>query len=185
MTNPQLAEMHKRAERLSQQRDELARHFQQLQADLDAAKQRHMATIKAIARRVAKEHAELVALIEANPDLFVKPRTQVVEGIKFGFQAGRGSLVWEDDAKVCSRIFALAEAGDITGEEADLFVSVTTKPSAEALRRVDPKLLKRMGITIEGDGDKVLVKNVDSSIEKAVNAVITAAIKDAQAGAED
>lgn len=185
MTNPQLADMQKRAERLSQQRDELARHFQALQTDLDNAKKPHMATIKTVARRVAKEHAELVALVEANPELFVKPRTHVVEGIKFGYQAARGSLVWEDDEKVCNRIFGLAEAGTITAEEADLCVATTMKPVAEALRRLDPKLLTRMGVRIEGDGDKVLVKSVDSSIEKAVNAVITAAIKDAQASAED
>ncbi|WP_304308097.1 hypothetical protein [Pseudacidovorax intermedius] len=181
MTNPQLADMHKRAERLSNSRDELARLFQHLQVDLDQVKRHHMPAVKSVARRIAKEQAELHALIESSPDQFTRPRSQVVEGIKFGYQLVAGKLTWEDDARVCARIRALAAAGDLPEDQVALLISITEAPSAAALRALDEKLLKRMGVTLEGAGDRAFIKSVDSSIEKAVNAVINAAIKEAQA----
>ena len=117
----------------------------------------------------------------AHPELFEQPRTYVVEGIKFGMQASQGSLEWADDAKVCERIRALAASGDITADQVELLVTVTQKPMASAIRQLSPKLRRRIGVRLEGDGDQPLIKSVDSTIEKAVTSVINAAIKEAQA----
>lgn len=176
-----LQEIQQRATALSECRDILSTLFLTLQSGLDTVKNGAMPEIKRVARKVAKEHNELLALIKANPELFQKPRTQVVEGIKFGMQVSQGSLTWADDDKVCERIFALASAGEIPGEQVDLLVAVTKKPVASALRQLSPELRRRLGVRLEGDGDQPLIKSVDSQIEKAVTSVINAAIKEAQA----
>ena len=176
-----LQEIQQRATALSECRDLLSTLFLTLQGNLDAVKNGSMAEIKRVARKVAKEHNELVALINANPELFQKPRTYVVEGIKFGMQASQGSLEWADDDKVCERIFALADAGDIPADQVELLVTITKKPVASAIRQLSPDLRRRIGVRLEGDGDQPLIKSVDSTIEKAVTSVINAAIKEAQA----
>lgn len=176
-----LQDIQKRATALSECRDTLSTLFLSLQGNLDAVKNGAMAEIKRVARRVAKEHNELVALINTHPELFEKPRTYVVEGIKFGMQASPGSLEWADDDKVCERIFALAETGDIPADQVELLVAVTKKPVASAVRQLSPDLRRRIGVRLEGDGDQPLIKSVDSTIEKAVTSVINAAIKEAQA----
>lgn len=176
-----LQEIQKRATALSECRDRLSTLFLTLQGNLDTVKNGSMAEIKRVARQVAREHNELVAAINAHPELFEKPRTYVVEGIKFGMQASQGSLEWADDDKVCERIAALAAAGDIPADQVELLVTVTKKPVASAIRQLSPDLRRRIGVRLEGDGDQPLIKSVDSTIEKAVTSVINAAIKEAQA----
>ncbi len=176
-----LQDIQQRAAALSECRDRLSSLFLTLQSNLDAVKIGALPEIKRVARQVAKSHNELVAMITAHPALFEKPRTYVVEGIKFGMQQSQGSLEWADDDKVCERIFALAGANEIPADQVDLLVAVTKKPVASAIRQLPPDIRRRIGVRLEGDGDQVLIKSVDSTIEKAVTSVINAAIKEAQA----
>jgi hypothetical protein len=176
-----LPEIQKRAQVLSECRDKLSTLFLMLEKSIDTVKLGSMADIRRVARQVAAAHNELVDLIKASPELFQKPRSYVVEGIKFGLQAAAGSLEWDDDAKVCERIERLAESGEIPVDQVELLITTTKKPVATALRQLEPKVLRRLGVTLEGSGDQPLIKSVDSSVEKAVTAVINAAIKDAQA----
>lgn len=176
-----LQEIQKRAATLSEARDKLSALMLTLQANIDTVKNGAMSDIKRVSRQIAKEHAELADLIKANPELFTKPRSYVVDGIKFGMQASSGSLEWEDDAKVCTRIKRLAEAGEISPDQVELLIKTTEKPVASVLAQLEPGLRKRLGVTVEGDGDQPLIKSVDSTVEKAVNNLINAAIKEAQA----
>lgn len=178
-----LADIQKRAAALSAYRDKLSALFLTLQNGLDTVKNGALPEIKRVARQVAKEHNELVDEIKAHPELFEKPRSYVVDGIKFGLQSAQGSLEWEDDEKVCERIFALAAAGDIPADQVDLLVTVSKKPVASAVRQLAPAIQRRIGVRLEGDGDQPLIKSVDSTIEKAVTSVINAAIKEANAEA--
>ena len=114
-----LVDFQKRAAALSECRDRLSALFLTLQSNLNTVKTGSMTEIKRVARQVAKEHNELVALIKANPALFERPRSYVVEGIKFGLQRSTGSLTWDDDQKVCDRILRLVDSGDITSDQAE------------------------------------------------------------------
>lgn len=179
-----LQDIQKRAAALSECRDKLASLMLTLQTNIETVKNGSLADIRRVSRQIAKEHSELLELIKANPDHFVKPRSYVVDGIKFGMLLSTGSLTWEDDAKVCARIRRLVEAGDIPQEQAELLIKTTEKPVASVLAQLDPALRTRLGVRLEGDGDQPLVKSVDSTVEKAVNAMINAAIKEAQAEAQ-
>lgn len=174
-----LAAIQKRAAALSECRDKLSALFITLQTNLDTVKNGSLPEIKRVARQVAKEHNELVDLIRANSELFERPRSYVVDGIKFGMQKQQGSLKWDDDTKVVERIRRLVEQGEMTPEQADLLINTTEKPVASALAQLEGRLLKRLGVTLEGAGDEPLIKSVDSTIEKAVTSVINAAIKEA------
>ena len=176
-----LADIQKRAEALSKTRDTLSSLFKELQDGLADVQAGHMQSIKRVVRQITKQHTELQDMIRANPALFVKPRTHIVDGLKFGMQKKVGTLSWEDDDKLVERILKLATEEVITGDQADLLLKVTTKPVAKALEGLDGKILKRLGITLGADTDEPLIKSVDSEIEKAVNAVIKDATKDANA----
>jgi len=175
-----LQDVQKRAAALSASRDKLSALFLTLQTNLDTVKNGSISEIRQVARVVARQHNELLAVIRESPELFEKPRTYVAEGIKFGMQAAQGTLEWEDDEKVCCRIAELAEADVIPQDQVDLLVTVTRKPVAAALRQLSPDIRRRIGVRLEGEGDQPLIKSVDSSIEKAVTSVINAAIKEAQ-----
>lgn len=179
MTN--LAEVHKRASVLSQSRDNLSGLFATLEAGIDIVKKGSLPEIQKLARQISKQHTELQQIISANPGLFEKPRTIVVDGLKVGMQKKPGKLEWDSDAALITRIKKAVEADALTPEQQDLLINTTEKPVAKALEKLDGKLLKRLGVTITSDTDEVLIKSVDSDVEKAVNAVIRDATKDANA----
>ena len=176
-----LADIHKHAAALSATRDCLTGMMRTLEAELQTVKTGSLPEIRRVARKITKQHIELQDLIKANPALFDKPRTHVVDGLKFGMQKKVGKLEWDCDAKVCSRINALTIAGDLTPEQCGMLITRTEKPVAKALEKLDGKLLKRLGITVTADTDEPLIKSVDGEVEKAVNAIIKDATKDTNA----
>ena len=128
------ADLQKRAAALSATRDSLSALVRTLEANIQTVKSGSLADIQKVARQVTKQHIELQELINANPALFVKPRTHVVDGLKYGLQKKPGRLEWADDAKLCDRIGQLALDGALSPEQADLLVAVTVKPVAKRLK---------------------------------------------------
>lgn len=181
MSDITLADLQKRAEELSRLRDALAAQYTALEAEALQLKQMREPAIRRITRQIVRHHNELAELIRANQQLFVKPRTCVVDGLKFGLQKHKGRMSWDDDEAVCERIARLAADGVMTREQASMCVAARLRPVAAALEQLDGKLLKRLGITVSADTDAPLIKSVDSEIERAVNAVIRQATRSANA----
>jgi hypothetical protein len=181
MPHSTLSDVQRRASALSQSRDHLSGLFATLEAGIAIVKKGSLPEIQKLARVIAKQHTELQQLITANPALFEKPRTIVVDGLKVGMQKKPGKLEWDSDTALVTRIKKAVEANALTIEQQDLLINTTEKPVAKALEKLDGKLLKRLGVTISSDTDEVLIKSVDSDVEKAVNAVIKDATKDANA----
>ena len=175
------ADLQKRAAALSATRDILAGYIRTLEANIQTVKTGSLLEIQKVARQVTKQHLELQELINANPALFVKPRTHVVDGLKYGLQKKPGRLEWADDHQVVQRIYKLCADDTISPEQADLLIARTEKPVAKALEKLDAKLLKRLGVTVAADCDEPLIKSVDGEVEKAINAVIKDATKDMNA----
>ncbi|TAG43991.1 MAG: hypothetical protein EAZ30_17640 [Betaproteobacteria bacterium] len=177
-----LSDIQKRAEALSKTRDCLTGLFRTLEQEITTVKNGSLPEIKRVARQIARQHTELQELIAANPALFAKPRTYVVDGLKFGMQKKVGKLQWEDDAKLVGRIEGLTVQELITPEQQDMLITTVKKPVAKALEKLDGKLLKRLGVTLTADSDEPLIKSVDGEVEKAVNAIIKDATQDTHAG---
>lgn len=176
-----LEDLQRRATVLSQTRDRLRDLLATMQAGIDTVKNGSLPDIRRVARTIARQHTKLADLIAANTDLFVKPRSYVQDGLKFGMQKQKGKLTWDDDEKLCARIRKLVDEGALTAEQAELCVRSKETPVAAALEKLDAKLIKRLGISVGADTDAPLIKSVDSEVEKAVNAVLRAATDDANA----
>ena len=133
-------------------------------AEIKAVHARHITAIMNRALRLAVTRAHLEAAIEANPECFNKPRTQVLHGVKFGLQKGKGALLWDDDVKVCKKIreFYLDEIG--------LLIRTVETPNKEALEKLSASELKRLGVNTTDAGDKVLIKVAGSDVEKWMSA---------------
>jgi hypothetical protein len=132
----------------------------------DAAEQlrlKHFPGIKDAAERAAERQAELAAETKKRPDLFVKPRTMTLHGIKVGFKKGAGKIVWDDEEKVVERIRA-----QFSKAKAETLLVVKTTPSKDALLTLDAAALKKLGCTIEDTGDQVVIKAPVGDLEKIV-----------------
>jgi hypothetical protein len=175
----ELEKLQSAALQLSHHTDALRQELVLLESEVSAAQAAHMLTIRSLTRSVIKRQAELAEGIKAHPELFDKPRTLIVAGIKFGLRKQPGKMCWADDAKLLKRVDELFAKGDISTAQYEGVVEVRFVLVAKGLEKLDASTLKRLGVTVEADSDAVEIKSVDSEVEKMVKAVIKDAMKDA------
>ena len=160
---------------VAEARGVLAERGQTLQEGLDAAQRRHLPAIRQAVAAAAGDIDRLRAAIEAAPDLFERPRTRVLSGIRCGYMKQRGQVVIADEAKTVARIRELLPA-----EQAELLIRVRESVHKPAVYDLTAADLKRLGVTIEADSDAVVIKPADGDIDK----IVAALLKDAERAGE-
>ena len=146
---------------------ELETSIRALELELEQVKSRHLGKIKRQAAAVATSEAALRNQIEASPGLFIKPRTLTIHGIKVGYTTSKGSVVFADEESVIKRIRQF-----LAGEE-DTYIRTKESVDKDAVRTLDAADLKRIGCTIEGQGDTVVVTRTSGEVEKLINKLVT------------
>src|SRR5208283_3723611 len=117
--------------------------------------------IRAAATVAADVQGELSGAITSHPDLFVKPRTMTLHGIKFGYQKGKGKISWSDEAKVIAAIHRT-----FAQDTVDTLIATVEKPVKDALANLPAHELKKLGVQVEEAGDYVFIKASDSEVDK-------------------
>ena len=155
-----------RAKAHAQAREKLADIVAAMHEGIEAIKRSNMRSLKAAVNKAAETGDALRALIEESPDLFEKPRSVVMHGIKLGYQKGKGKIEWDDAdqvVKLIKRHFP---------DQADVLISTTEKPAKDALNQLSAADLKKLGITVTGDSDVVLIKPMDGEVDRLVSALL-------------
>lgn len=135
-----------------------------------AVKREHIAGIKRAAGRAAESQAELQALLEGVPQLFVKPRTVIFHGIKVGYAKGKGSIEIADKARTVALIRRYLP------EQADTLIRTEELPHKPALTQLSVADLRRVGCTVVETDDRVVITAVDSEVDKMVDALLKDAL---------
>lgn len=147
-------------------RDQLSEAVRAATDDIAAVKRQHVVAIKRKVEAVAERQAKLKAAIEDSPELFRKPRTMIIHGIKIGFQKEKGKISWDD----ASQVIKLVKKH--LSEQADVLIKTTEKLVKGALQQLTATDLKRIGVTIGETGDAVVIKSTDGEIDKLVDALL-------------
>lgn len=164
--------IHQRAEVFAQARSLLAERVSALNEGMAALRRDHLPAIRRALARAADAEAALRALVLAHPECFAKPRTQVLAGIKLGYQKGKGVISFDDADVVVARIKKHLP------EKVDLLVRSKETPVKEALAQLSAAELKKIGVTISEAGDQVVVRPVDGEVDKLVDALLKDAAVD-------
>ena len=167
-----MTEIEKATKLFSDARAELAAIVQATNKLMDEIRTMGVKDIRRAVAKTAERHDQLKTLIEGAPALFDKPRTVIFHGIKVGITKGKGSIEWDEDECVVKLIRKHLP------DQFDALVKVTEKPKAKALKDLSVNDLRKIGCTVEETGDQVLIKAVDSEVEKAVNALLKAATEE-------
>lgn len=114
----------------------------------------------------AAAEAALTAKVKAAPELFVKPKTLTLHGIKCGYAKGNGSISFADPERVCTLIRKHFP------DEAKTLINTTEAPSKTELAKLAASDLKRLGCEVGGTGDRVVVKPVDGAGVKMAQALL-------------
>jgi hypothetical protein len=90
----------------------------------------------------------------------------VLSGVKLGYQKAKGTLDYDDAEAVCARIRKHLP------EQADVLIATRETPVKTALAQLPAADLKRIGVTLSDAGDQIVVKPVDSEVDKMVDALL-------------
>lgn len=137
-----------------------------LNAQIEEIHQEADKDITRLVKRCKASREKLHSAIEASPDLFEKPKTLVLSGIKVGFRAGKATLDM-DEGKTLELI-----SKKLPGLK-DVLIKTTQKPVADALMNLDAKQQACIGVTVIPGVDTVVLAPVDTAVNKVVNAYLT------------
>ena len=118
-----------------------------------------------VAEQAAAEDA-LRAAIQARPELFVRPRTVAVDGIRFGLRKQPGAVALGDEAQAIRRLRAIFPG------QAPALIRESESLDRKALRRLSAAELAQIGITIERARDEVTIATASSDLDRIVAALL-------------
>lgn len=162
-----------RAKAYADTRAKLGELVAALNDGLEQLKRDSFPGIRRALERGAERQAELKALLEASPEVFLKPRTVVMHGVRVGFEKGKGRIEFEDADQVVKLIKKHLP------DQADVLVATKETPVKKALAQLSVKDLKSIGCTVEDTDDVVVIRPVDGDVDKLVTALLKGAAEEA------
>jgi len=162
-----------RARLLTEARTALAAEVTELQDQIERLRRQHMPRIRELVARAANHTNTLQAMVAERRECFVKPKTVVLHGIKCGFEKQKGALHIQDADRTCELVLKHMP------ERYEELVIISPKPRKSALALLPSTDLRRLGITIVDATDQVVVRPVDTEVDKIVNALLASAVETA------
>ncbi|KAF0145082.1 MAG: hypothetical protein FD156_1193 [Nitrospirae bacterium] len=159
-------EIEKKTKDYAAAREVLSLRVQNLHNQIEAAKRTLLPGIKKAVQVASEKKAALSEAIKESPELFDRPRTVVISGIKVGLEKGKGKIEWEDDAQVVKLIEKHFP------KQSDMLIKTTKKPLKKSLAQLSVAELKKLGIVVDETGDQVVIKGTDSDVDKLVKAFL-------------
>ncbi|MDD5106077.1 MAG: hypothetical protein PHC49_10720 [Desulfuromonadaceae bacterium] len=151
----------------SDRRELLILRVEDLNTEIELLKRERLPAIKFAAEVAANAKSKLEAVIDDSRLLFVKPRSIIISGIQVGLRKGTGGLEYDEEAAVIRRI-----RKQLSEEQQDLLIKKIEKLIKKTLAQLDVATLKKLGVTVQGTGDVVLIKPVNSDVDKIVSAML-------------
>ncbi|MDO8414156.1 MAG: hypothetical protein Q7S51_10255 [Gallionellaceae bacterium] len=161
-----IADIEQKARKSSEARAELKELVSQIEEETRALRRLYQKKLLRLIEAAANAENALLQEVEGAPELFEKPLSVVLHGIKCGYQKGRGELVFEDANKVIALIQKHLP------EQMDMLVKVSMTPVKTALAQLPVADLKRIGVQVVETGDIAFIKPMDGEVDKLVTALM-------------
>ncbi len=111
---------------------------------------------------------QLIALVEKHPELFTRPKTRVIEGVKVGLRKQKGKTVLPKDTDaLVDKIMNL-----YSDEEIARLLEHKYTPVKKALGELSARELKALGIEVVDATDAPIADIVQGDVESLVNELI-------------
>lgn len=134
--------------------------------EIEAVKRKYLPIIRHAVNKAKSLKENLSNAIEESRDLFKRPKTMTVHGIKFGLQKVSDDIEWDDEETVINRI-KKTMVGQIN-------VLINTKETLckTALKQLPAPDLKKIGVSLVVGSEQVLIKDTNSDIDKLVQKLL-------------
>lgn len=130
-----------------------------METEINHIRMKHLPFVRNLAEKVFAMRETLTGMIEESPQLFVKPRTVIINGIKVGLQKGGDKVLFDDEAEVVEKIH------ELYGPSANMLVKTTEKVMMQPLKNLTKDELELLGCHKEEGSDEVVLK--DPNLERA------------------
>ena len=145
-----------------------------LTTETEALKKKYLHRLRQAMNVVTAQHGVVYRLVADNPHLFDKPRLQLIDGIRVGLKAGKGTLEIEDpDATIKLIRKHLAD-------QADILVKTTEEPAKAAIKKLDEKSMKLINVSIVGKEDHVVIEEADTQLNKILSSLLKFQVEELQ-----
>jgi hypothetical protein len=162
-----IEQIEKKAQRYARAREELAELIAQMRAEQDEVKRRYMTPIRRTVAKAKERRESLYTEVEVSPDLFTKPKSRILHGIRVGWRKAKGKLTFPDAAKLIAKIKQVVPPG-----EQERLIKVEEKPVRAELNKLDAGTLKKLGVEVTADQDVPIVEPTDTEVDRIVDALI-------------
>lgn len=169
---PDMDTIEKRAKAYADARADLAALVSLAEAEIGTVRRKHLAEIRRRVGEAAAAEADLHAAVAARRDLFVRPKTRILHGIRLGWVKNKGRVTYADPARVVKAI-----RRHMPRRFKDL-VKVTETPIKAALNKLPGADLRKLGVSVGDDDDAVSIAPVDSAVDRIVEALLAGAKDD-------
>lgn len=129
--------------------------------------------VRAAIDAAAQTWAELETMLRESPQLFVKPRTVTVAGIKVGYEKGKGGLEIPNPARTVELI------KKHLADQVELLIDTKETPAKGALQQLPAADLRRVGVNVKDTGDRIVIRPADTELDKMVKALVGDAVDEA------
>lgn len=166
MSERTMQEIEDLTKNFADKRAALAHEMNTLEGAIARLKDSRRVTIRELVTDLAASHSRLELAVEDSAELFKRPKTHVLHGIKIGFRKEPGKVCFENAGQVVKLIRKHLD------EQADTLIKITETPVKSALAQLSGAELKKIGATITDSADAVLIKPADSEIDKWIDALL-------------
>ena len=162
-----LNELETLARDYSSANDSLTELKKELSSEIEGVRMAYYKKIKVSVEKVMNKKSDLEHAILASKHLFERPRTMIISGVRLGFQKSKDRVSWDDDKQVVELIEKKMDP-----EIAATLVKTEKKPVRETISGLNESELRKIGCRIEKGVDRVLIKTLDSEIDKFVSSLM-------------
>jgi len=138
----------------------------EVHGEMERLKARHLNALREAVRHARDTRVQLEAEIQAHPELFDRPRTVIMHGVKIGLTKAKGRLDIADEKATIAKI------QETFGPNATTFLHLTVSPNKTALGELPGKVLKKLGVTVAETGDIAVIKPASGDLEQFLNLLL-------------
>ena len=147
-------------------REALETLTEEIEGERRQAVRRRLRALKARVAEASAAKDTLRAAIAEAPELFARPRTRAIEGVKVGYRKMPGRIVIADEDRTVRRV------RDKLPEREAALVRVKESLDRAALGKLDARDLAKIGVVIERVDDEIVIATATSDLDKLVDALL-------------
>ncbi len=146
----------------------------ELTAETELLKKKYLSKLRQAMGVVTGSHGDLYRTIAENPDLFDKPRLQLIDGIRVGLKAGKGTLQIDDEEATIKLI------KKHLADQADILIKTTEEPAKASIKKLDEDSMRKIGVSIIGKEDHVVIEEADTQLNKILSSLLKFQVEELQ-----